>query len=159
MSDSTKITAMTGSTQSSAKHHARAPNPISCVADATLLAPAAAVARQDPSGRARLEILRKARCPLPHYPLESGHIDVARGDRYDRPLGDIIQASVCAGVCERLLSHLQNAFAIPQRVGVRRSAGRLRTFRHHLKKLATGDVRGPASGLGNAWGGSRTSRV
>ncbi len=39
--------------------------------------------------------------------------------------GDVVQAGVCARPGERLLGDLQNAFAIPQRVGARLSLGRL----------------------------------
>jgi len=53
------------------------------------------------------------------------------------PFGDVIEAGVRAGPSKRLLRHLQNALAVPLRIGARFSRGNFLSFGGH-KKVATG---------------------
>src|SRR5207237_717800 len=53
--------------------------------------------------------------------------------------GDVVEAGVRAEPSKRLLRHLQNALAVPLRVGARFSRGRVRILGRHKKKVATGD--------------------
>ena len=53
--------------------------------------------------------------------------------------GDVVEAGVRAGPGKRLLRHLQNALAVPLRVGARFSWGNFLILGRHIKKVATGD--------------------
>src|SRR5580658_5559544 len=46
---------------------------------------------------------------------------------------DVVEASVRAGPSKRLLRHLQNAFAVAQRIGARFSPGNFLSFGRHKK--------------------------
>jgi len=54
-------------------------------------------------------------------------------------LGNFVQAGFRAIPGERLLGYLQNAVAIPLRIGARFSGGGLNTLGGHWNLLATGD--------------------